>query len=68
MSICMRCGNNCTCNRHGKIPEELFYICCKNLNYPPNHKGNCMEKIRQVLDGYIEYKILRTTEQNETNK
>jgi len=55
----MRCGGNCTCNRHGNVPEELFYICAGKLNYPPNHKGVCMERIRKVLDEHIKYKTER---------
>ena len=50
MAICMRCGGNCTCNRHGKSAEEIFYICYRDLRYPPDHKGKCMELIRKVLD------------------
>lgn len=55
----MRCGSNCTCNRHGKVPEELFYICTKNLKYPIGHKELCMERIRQVLDKFVKYKTER---------
>ncbi len=54
MSMCMRCGNECTCNRYGRVPEELFYIVTKGLKYPPDHKGMCMEKIRVVLDSLRE--------------
>jgi len=50
MSICMRCGGDCTCHRHGRADEELFYVCCEGLKYPPDHKGHCMERIRKVLD------------------
>ena len=50
MSICMRCGGDCTCHRHGRADEELFYVCCEGLKYPPDHKGHCMERIREVLD------------------
>ena len=49
----MRCGNNCTCNRHGDAPEKLFYICCEKLNYPADYKGKCMEPIRQILDELV---------------
>ncbi len=62
MSICMRCGSDCTCHRHGTVPEELFYICCKHLKYAPDHKGKCMELIRQILDEHVDYKVLRATE------
>jgi len=63
MSICMRCGGKggeCICNRHGAVPEELFYICCKYINYPPGHKGMCMERIRKVLDKYVAPVVLKT--------
>ncbi len=53
MSICMRCGGECTCNRHGKVPEELFYLCCKDLKYPVDHKGKTMEAIRKILDDLV---------------
>ncbi len=53
MSICMRCGGKCTCGRHGKTPEKLFYACCDGIKYPANHKGQRMEQIRQILDEYL---------------
>lgn len=66
MSICMRCGGDCTCNRHGKVTEELFYACCGDINYPPDHKGRCMEPIRLLLDEYVERRI--TEYQNKINR